>query len=93
MKPSTAKLILFLMGMLLLTTFNPAQAAQINTTPDGVAIKGYDTVAYFTMGKPVPGEKEFQYTWQNAKWLFSSQQHLQLFQENPGKYAPQYGGY
>ena len=65
----------------------------INVDSEGHAIKGYDTVAYFTDGRPVKGQNEFQYEWQGAKWLFASEQHLNMFKENPEKYAPQYGGY
>lgn len=93
MTTSTIKLISFLTAVFLFAFSCNALAAKINMNPDGVAIKGYDTVAYFTIGKPVPGKKEFQHTWQDAKWLFSNLEHLQLFQENPVKYVPQYGGY
>ena len=65
----------------------------INTNWQGVAVKGYDPVAYFTMGEPVKGNKEFQINWQGAKWRFSSAVHRDLFAANPEKYAPQYGGY
>lgn len=70
-----------------------APPAPINVDENGIALKGYDTVAYFTLGHPVKGQENFQQEWQNAKWFFSSQEHLALFQENPEKYAPQYGGY
>ncbi len=59
----------------------------------GVAIKGTDTVAYFTQNKPVPGKDEFSMSWKSAKWKFSSKENLELFKANPEKYAPQYGGY
>ena len=59
----------------------------------GKAIRGYDPVAYFTQGKPVKGNEKFQYEWNNATWHFSSQENLDLFKDNPEKYAPQYGGY
>jgi len=61
--------------------------------PNGIAIRGYDTVAYFTQGKPVAGRDEFSTQWSGATWKFSSQEHLDLFIEAPEKYAPQYGGY
>lgn len=61
--------------------------------PSGVAIRGADTVAYFTEGKPVMGKDEFSTEWQGATWKFASQKHLDLFVANPEKYAPQYGGY
>jgi YHS domain-containing protein len=57
------------------------------------AINGYDTVAYFTVGKPVKGLDSFVYEWNGAKWKFSSQDNLDLFKGSPEKYAPQYGGY
>ncbi|MFT4629293.1 MAG: YHS domain-containing protein [Arenicella sp.] len=57
------------------------------------AIKGYDTVAYFTQGKPVQGSEEYSTDYNKATWLFSSQENLELFISNPQKYAPQYGGY
>jgi YHS domain-containing protein len=57
------------------------------------AIKGYDTVAYFTQEKAVEGNKKYQYQWKGAKWLFSSQKNLDLFAVSPDKYAPQYGGW
>ena len=59
----------------------------------GIAIHGYDTVAYFTEGKPVKGSSEFSTQWQGATWLFSSAANRDLFKANPEKYAPQFGGY
>jgi len=58
-----------------------------------IAIDGYDTVAYFTQGKPVEGDKKFQFSWRDANWRFASQENLDLFKQNPEKYAAQYGGY
>ncbi len=57
------------------------------------AINGYDTVAYFTVGKPVKGLDNFVTDWMGAKWKFASQANLDLFKASPEKYAPQYGGY
>jgi YHS domain-containing protein len=57
------------------------------------AINGYDTVAYFTVGKPVKGTDSLIHEWMGAKWKFSTQAHLDLFKGSPEKYAPQYGGY
>jgi YHS domain-containing protein len=61
--------------------------------PSGVAVRGYDTVAYFTQGKPVEGKEAFATEWQGAEWRFASQEHLDLFNASPEKYAPQFGGY
>ena len=70
-----------------------AQVAPINVNADGIALKGYDSVAYFTLGQPVKGQAEFKHEWQGAAWLFSSEEHLTMFQKDPEKFAPQYGGY
>jgi YHS domain-containing protein len=68
-------------------------ASPVNVTSEGIAIKGYDTVAYFTQGKPIQGKKEFNHQWNNATWLFANEQHLGMFKKDPASYAPQYGGY
>ena len=66
----------------------------VNSTLFGkTAIHGYDPVAYFTDGKPVPGKEDFEFQWMGAKWLFASAEHRDTFKSAPDKYAPQYGGY
>ncbi len=57
------------------------------------AIRGYDTVAYFTEGKPVEGSSKYTTEYKGATWRFSSPENLAAFISNPEKYAPQYGGY
>jgi YHS domain-containing protein len=59
----------------------------------GVAIMGYDTVAYFTEGKAVKGSEDFSYEWLGTPWHFASKEHKEMFMSEPAKYAPQYGGY
>jgi hypothetical protein len=76
-----------------LATAAAAGVDPVNTTLFGVAIKGYDPVAYFTAGKPVEGLKEFEYVWQDAKWRFASAANRDAFKAAPENYAPQYGGY
>ncbi len=60
---------------------------------DGAAILGYDPVAYFTAGKPAKGSPRFKSTHDGANYLFASADHKALFDANPTKYAPAYGGY
>jgi YHS domain-containing protein len=60
---------------------------------DGVAINGYDPVAYFTEHKPVKGSGRFTASHQGAKFHFSSQSNRDAFLRSPDRYAPQYGGY
>lgn len=66
---------------------------EINTTLFGVAIKGYDPVAYHTEGKALKGSRSFSHNWNDAKWYFISAENRDLFASNPERYAPQYGGY
>jgi enamine deaminase RidA (YjgF/YER057c/UK114 family) len=58
-----------------------------------LSIGGYDPVAYFTDGKPVPGASEFEYVWHDARWRFASAAHRDLFVASPEHYGPQYDGY
>jgi enamine deaminase RidA (YjgF/YER057c/UK114 family) len=58
-----------------------------------LSISGYDPVAYFTDGKPVPGSSEFEYVWHDVRWRFASAAHRDLFVKDPEHYAPQYAGY
>ena len=61
--------------------------------PDGVALSGYDAVAYFTEGRPVPGRAENALSWRGAMWYFASDESLMKFEMNPKAYAPEFGGY
>src|SRR5262245_59081260 len=70
-----------------------AAGEAVNQSASGVAMKGYDPVAYFTEGRPAKGETRFQHQWMGATWQFSSAVNRDLFVANPKKYAPQYGGY
>ena len=65
----------------------------INHGRAGIAIRGYDPVAYFTDSKPVKGDPKFSYTWRGAAWQFASPEHRELFAQHPDRYVPQYGGY
>ena len=72
---------------------SPALAGDQIFTSWGKAIRGYDTVAYFTEGKPVEGDSEFTYRWMDAKWYFANAANRDAFAKEPKRYAPQYGGY
>jgi YHS domain-containing protein len=98
---SVSRRIALALGAAALLIGGAARAAPpINTLQPGLfgghgetAILGYDTVAYFTDGKPVKGQDAFVHEWQGAKWKFASQAHLEQFKASPEQYAPQYGGY
>lgn len=91
--------LLVLTGIFLFASALPAKVLagssreKVNTDRLGIAIKGYDPVAYFTAGRPVKGSREFEYEWQDAKWHFSSAANRDKFVANPQAYAPQYGGF
>ncbi len=70
-----------------------APAAESIHKADGLALSGYDAVAYFTEGKAVKGSKEFEFEWRGARWRFASAANRDAFKGAPAKYAPQYGGY
>jgi YHS domain-containing protein len=69
-----------------------AFAGEINDL-DGAAIKGYDPVAYFTQGKPVPGSEQFTVRHKGATFRFASAANRDAFAAAPDRYAPQYGGF
>jgi hypothetical protein len=65
----------------------------INKDTDNVAIRGYDTVAYFTESRATQGKPEFEHTWQDARWLFAKAEHRDMFARDPERYAPRFGGF
>jgi YHS domain-containing protein len=82
----------YLLLFILVSGYACAQSNQIFST-EGVAIRGYDPVAYFTDNKPVEGSKDFSWSWQGTTWQFKDKANLEAFKSNPEKYAPQFGGY
>ena len=68
-------------------------AAPVNSNDKGVAIHGYDVVAFFTESKPLKGVEAFSVEYAGAAWWFSSATHRTLFQADPEKYIPQFGGF
>lgn len=60
---------------------------------DGLAIRGYDPVAYFTEARPVEGDPAHSAEWRGATWRFASAENRARFLEDPEKYAPAYGGF
>jgi YHS domain-containing protein len=60
---------------------------------EGIAIEGYDPVAYFNNNKAVKGDKNFVVYHQGATYRFSSVENKEAFKKNPSAYEPQYGGW
>lgn len=65
---------------------------QFNTT-DGVALSGYDPVAYFTTNKATEGKKEIAFTTDGITYHFATAHNRDLFKASPAQYEPQYGGW
>lgn len=55
-----------------------------------LAIKGYDPVAYFTLGKATPGLPDIEHDWDEYRYRFSRPEHRELFKAAPERYAPQF---
>jgi YHS domain-containing protein len=87
--------LLALLALLFVGAMSSASQAgeAVNTDKTGVAINGYDPVAYFTDGKPVKGDFQNASTVDGATYWFASADHKKLFEANPQKYLPQFGGY
>lgn len=82
-----------LVAALALLAIASLQAQKVNKSWTGLAIDGYDPVAYFTEGRPVRGDEKFQHEYGGAKYWFVSQANRDLFAKDPTKYAPQYGAF
>lgn len=85
--------LFFFLLFISIGTAGTIQAQEIDyNTKDGIAVKGYDVVAYFN-NEALKGNKKINTQFDGATYLFSSQENLRIFIENPIKYIPQYGGY
>ena len=89
---------LALSGCSALIAQNPTSALQpVNAVADAgddrVMLAGHDVVAYFTLGRHAPGLLRIKSVYQGVTFRFANEQHKALFDANPSKYLPQYGGY
>ncbi|WP_237217407.1 YHS domain-containing (seleno)protein [Falsiroseomonas oryziterrae] len=86
-----------LSGLLICLAIAPevrAQAAKPAVlTEAGLALRGFDPVAYFAAGAPVRGEQRFEVEWGGARWRFASAANRDRFLADPARHAPAYGGY
>ena len=69
------------------------QAQALNLDKSGRALQGYDPVAFFTKGKPVKGNPTIFSKTNGATYYFASAEDKDLFDKDPAKYTPQFGGY
>lgn len=97
MKLHTRKIIFILILLSVSAAFAACSRTEtalgLNTDADGLALRGFDAVAYFAAESAVKGDARYEYAWNGAKWLFSSEENMKKFQADPAAYAPQFGGY
>ncbi|MGD9502754.1 MAG: YHS domain-containing (seleno)protein [Methyloceanibacter sp.] len=71
----------------------PGAVLVVGKPAPGLAVHGFDVVAYFTEGKPVQGDASFAVIHKDATYRFASEANRDAFAADPDKYAPAYGGY
>jgi YHS domain-containing protein len=81
------------LALVVVVTNALAGASEAVNAPRGLALHGYDPVAYFTEGRPIKGDAAFAAVHTGAAYHFASAANREAFMKNPGKYAPQYGGW
>ncbi len=87
--------IILFVGLLSATTFaqSAAKRQKEYNLEKGVAIQGYDPVAYFKQKKAVKGKAIIATTYEGVAYNFSSQANKEIFIKSPASYEPQYGGW
>lgn len=95
---STLSIALALGGCAAINAQNPSGNlrpvnAHVVGEQSAVMLKGHDVVAYFTQGKHAQGSPQFASTYENVNFHFATPEHKALFDKEPLKYIPQYGGY
>ena len=86
------KVLIVLIGMVLSVAAVHAKEL-VNVDSAGLALQGYDPVAFFADGKAVPGKADLTAMYQGATYRFSTEQHKAAFNQDPAHYAPAYGGF
>ena len=90
------RFLTMMIAMLAMVVAAPTPAATAEppvSAESGLAIRGYDPVAYFTAGKPQEGKAEHSFVYEGATWRFASAESLAAFKRDPAQYAPQFGSY
>ncbi|MBL9173626.1 MAG: YHS domain-containing protein [Verrucomicrobiales bacterium] len=70
-----------------------ADKSLLNLDKEGVAIQGFDPVAFFVLQAPLKGKAEFTSEHHGAKYRFHSAKNKAAFDSDPAKYEPRFGGY
>ncbi len=70
-----------------------AAGVEVNASSTGLALQGYDPVAYFTEGAPTKGSYKITSVYEDTTYRFSSEANKATFEADPEAYLPKYGGY
>ncbi len=62
-------------------------------SPDGIGVGGFDLVSYRHEGGPTPGDEKYSADLDGITYLFTSQENLDLFLQDPARYTPAYSGF
>ncbi len=92
MRKLVAVLSLIIFSSAILLAQAPARKRHFNLE-NGIAIQGYDPVAYHTTNKAIKGKKSMPIFYEGATYYFSSNENKETFKNNPAKYEPEYGGW
>jgi YHS domain-containing protein len=84
-------MLIALAAVSLVAQSNPPEG--FNTDDSGLAIQGYDPVAYFTRNAAVQGDPAIQAEYEGVLFSFATEEHREQFLEDPQAYLPQYGGW
>lgn len=86
--------LLLLTGLAPVPTSRAATTERIVVDPNrGLALNGFDPVAYFTDGKPLVGREDIELRFAGATWRFRNEGNRAAFLQNPEVYLPVFGGY
>ena len=86
------KVFLFLLLISVIPVFAQTKIL-VNVDRKGLALQGNDPVTFFTQNRPVKGLAQFESKYNGARYLFASAENKALFDANPAKYEPQFGGF
>lgn len=85
--------ILLLLGISLIGFAQNANRAKQFNLENGLAIQGYDPVAYFNQNRALEGNKQFSLNFEGVTYRFINAANKEAFLKDPKKYEPQYGGW
>jgi len=72
---------------------SPMSRRVLTDSTSGLALFGYDPVAYFTDGQAMRGQHQYEWVWKGVSWTFASKANREVFRQDPEVYAPQFGGH